>query len=472
MMKRNIAYVLIAFLVFLLCCSCTSLSLEMKAQNEGVPEWVYVPQKQSGRVFFVGKGTDKDSYRASLKASIDISSQLAEYLGAPLSDDQYRELTTLRTIRDYSLSVQSKAEKTNSDGTVTIYLLAAASENKLHQLRSSTAEEKDQLLLDVQKKQDEAQAFYQKDMDIEAVKTYLDAARLAYTNQIETISSDALVDKACSILQRTQMKIIDSDPSMCRCTVSVQRRNRFFASAIDKATVRASVDAKGASGTLYRDSFVFASGKDGKFEFISPNDGILKQSSVLFQIDLGTSLEEFTKAMPLETSQRVTSILEEKTAVLDYSLTSPFAGTQIVLSVIEMDLTGDVTSPSDEPSDTSKNLGTLLEDSGIAVSLLGTDAADDDAAFQQALESAYPFYGYLIDARVGVENSYQSGTVTSVLANGSVKIYKRGESSPVFDSGTVQSAASNKDADAAVKEAFELYGNTICYRIRDWFFFF
>src|SRR5574344_1486861 len=121
--------------------SCTSLSLELKAQNEGVPSWVYLPEKKNGRLSFVGSGTDADYYRASLKAFISIADQLASYLGAPLTDDQYRELTSLSTIRDYSLSIQDRASKENPDGTTTVYLLATGNESKLSAGQSSLVAE-------------------------------------------------------------------------------------------------------------------------------------------------------------------------------------------------------------------------------------------------------------------------------------------------------------------------------------------
>lgn len=451
--------------------SCTSLSLELKAQNEGVPSWVYLPEKKNGRLSFVGSGTDADYYRASLKAFISIADQLASYLGAPLTDDQYRELTSLSTIRDYSLSIQDRASKENPDGTTTVYLLATGNESKLSAGQSSLVAERDNIILEIQKKADAAQTFYQTDRDIDAVKRYLDASALVVENGIDTVSASGFIDKACSILERSRILLENVDEGLARCTVHVRRKNRFVLSDVAGATIKASFQAFGINGKSYESSYTFASLDNGRFEFISPNDGLLIKGSILFEIDLGDSLKDFASVMSEEQTARITSILESKKVSMEYELVSPYDGRQIVLSVTELDELGDILSTPGNASDSAVYLAELLAQDGISVSLIGRDS-DDDQAFESQLSSAYPFYDYVISARVGIEASVEDDTGSHILANGSFEFYRRGESAPLFQSGTVRTAASGLDALQAAKEAFRLYADAVRFQIRDCFFFF
>lgn len=469
---RRACLVFSLVLIMGLVSSCTSLSLEMRAQNEGVPTWVYTYDEPVGRISFVGTGTDADSYRARLKAYIDISDQLAVQLGNPLTDAQYRELTTLSTIKDYSLTVVNRFEKNNADGTVSVYFLAVASESRLLSGRSAAKAEMDSLALDVRRKLDEAQTHFQNGEDILSAESFLDAATVVAENNLEGFSLEELTQSVCNILNRLRISITDSDNELCRYSVNLQRQNTLFPSPVDNATVKAAYMAEGVDLVLYEDSNIFQTEEDGTFRFISPNSGLVKKGTITFSVDLGTVWEKFCQVVDAGYVQMVQGYLDGLSVSAEYDLSSPYAFRQIVLSVREFNIKGEVTSSVDAPGYTARLVSDKLSADGVSVSFFNTDITEDEEAFDAALENTWPGYEFLIDAIVGVSGEGKTAGVNYVLAEGEVTLYRRSTGETIYNSGMIYSSGTGDSGEQAVKEAFKVYADIIYSQIRDNLFFF
>lgn len=444
--------------------SCSSLSLEFQARNENVPLWVLKPEKQRGKLFFVGEGNDPDIYRATLKAYIDISGQLAKHLGAELSDERYRSLTTMGKIADFSLYIQEKATKTEADGTSTVHLLAVASKKKLDARRSQAAAELQRLASEVETKEEAAKDFLQEDRDIDAVKAYLEAAAAAMEAAGERSEADDCFQKACAILKRMEIVLSDVDGGLARAEVGVLRRNRFFSSEVVGATVRASFGAEGLDGALYQDSFVFGTNKNGRFSFVPPNDGLVKKGAVSFEIDLGGAFERYLRVAPKENGADIRALLRERAVSMDYDLVPRRAGARVLVGIAEFDIHGDRISPSDAPSATASRLAGLLSKDEVEASPFcsgeAVSAADVDLP-----------YDYLVLGKVGLEEDFDTAPAVSLLANGVFALYKKGSEAPVFSSGMVRTSASGEEPEAVLREAFDRFAETARLRLRDVFFF-
>lgn len=452
-------------------CSCSSLSLEMKAQAEGVPLWMYAFDVPAGRVSFIGTGNDSDARRAALRAYTDISGQISDYLGASLSDDQYRELTTSGYIGDFSLSTQSRYERTESDGTVTMHILTIASETRLNAGRTAAAAELERLEIEAEKKLQSAQALYQSDRDVDAVKLYLEVAAMAVRHDLKNVSVDDIIARAVSLIDRIQITLVNPDPALARTMVKVQRRYSIFPSDIEGATVKAYVRAKRLDDIEYGAEYVFATSANGTFSFISPNSGLVRTGSIVFSIDLGEALDGYLAVMSQENCDLINNALSRKHVVFDYELVSPYSSARIALCVIELDEYGDVVSPLDEPSLSATLLAKLLSHDGIEVHLFASDESEDHEEFLNDLLSQQGDYEYMIKGVVGVADSSSSNHGVSVLANGFASLHKRDDANPLYESGSNQTAAFADNMENARREALEQYVKVVYSQLRDCFFF-
>lgn len=442
--------------------SCSSLRLELRARDQGVPVWVLKQEKQKGRVFFVGKGSDSDSYMARLKATGDIADQIASRLGARLSDARARSLATTGKIEDYGLFIQDESQKRLEDGTFVVHLLASASEKKLDAGRSEAAAALHRLAAEVRMKEDEAKDRLQEDRDIDAVKAYLEAASAALEIPDGKSEADDCLKKACAILKRIEITLASADPALAQTQVHVQRRNRVFSSAVAGATVRASFQAEGLDGAVYDDSYVFGTDTGGRFSFVPPNDGLVKKGRVLFGIDLGQALERYEKVASPEDAERIAALLAERTVPMDYDLVSPCAGSLVLVGITEYDIHGDPISPSDAPSATAWKLASLLRRDDIrAVPFCPGEGGAAEVGMA---------CDYLVIGQIGVEEDYDTEPAVSLLANGVFDLYRKGSAAPVFSSGAVRTSASGSENEAVLREAFDRFAETARFQLRDVFF--
>lgn len=459
----------LAVLCLMVCASCTSLSLEMKAQNEGLPVWVFSYDPPEGRMAFMGTGTDADVQRAGLKAYVDISNQLAEYLGAELTDDQFRELTSTSAISAFSLIIQNRAEKT-VEGETTVYLLAVGSSSRLARSRSAVALEREQLINDLDALVLSAQECYQTERDVDAVKTFLKTAAIAYENDVTTISTDALITRVVNLIDNLQIRMTGIDASRASCRITVQRRYVILPSDIVNATIRATLSAGRGDGEVYQESYVFATGSSGYFDFLSPNGGLVNKGTVSFSLDLGEEYEYFKSVMPDSSVLQIEQSLRKKDMELEYELKSPFSGKQLALCVSEYNETGDALAFEGDLNPSTLMLSGLLAADGIETAPFDYASDDDDEDFYAYAASAVEGCTHVIRCDVAIGQVEEAGGRFWVIANGSLSI-STADGRVLDESGTVQTIAGAGTRDQAIREAFDLYVRIAFSRIRTFIYF-
>lgn len=444
-MRRILAGLMLFSLLVIV--SCSTFSSEMRAQTEGVPTWVYAYKTPRLRTSFVGIGTDEDIYRAKLKATLNIIEQLEEILGHPISDNQNRELVTLSSINDYGMFVQNKEERMNPDGTYSVYLLMLANTQLLEDDTTDIKAQKIQFEKDIEQDKEAALKAYGQGYDVEAIKQYLDVANRMIIAGEEESEIEAIVEDVCTIAKRITFSISKVDKEKGTCMVHLGRKNLFFTSDLQEATVKANLQANSFDNQIRNFEYVFSTNNQGVFSFLSPNDSIVKKGSVKFELYLGQSYEEFCKIAPTSLVDKVKKQIESLFISFEYELKSPL---RVGLSVIETNAFGDA----------SGNLGsalyisTELENEEIIINLIDSTEVEEEQ-FIHSLTSERLENDWIVIARLTVDEIKNTENKYYVSSIGYFNIVNAKTLSVVYQSDAIHGVGSASSISEATRASFD-----------------
>ncbi|HHT79977.1 MAG TPA: hypothetical protein GXZ69_01880 [Spirochaetales bacterium] len=447
--------VVMALIVLVLFSSCTSFSNLVRSQVEGIPSWVYNPVVSSNRTAFVGKGNTQLIFNAKLMAYEDILKQVSDFIGEPVQDLYYRELTTTDAIEDFGLNIVNEYSKSDSRSPSQYYLLATADTAKLESKRTSVYNavlQRDEDIAALIRKADSA---YRANNDIEAIMLYFDAALIASEGPVtnKKYELDALLAKSITFINALKFSLSKSDPLQATATVQLRRRSRLLSPKVLNAPVVAEFDALNSLGARYADSLLFNTASEGFIQFVPYNYGLVGNGSIRFSVDFSSAMLTLAERIPQETLEPLQQALDKHGIDFSYSLVSGFASKKIIGDIREYEYTGTLRN-------TKEALSALLElyDSrGVTISPVSLIQEEEGDLYDEVALKA-PGTNLVVRGKAGVVDESQIGDQSVVVVTGSIQLWDMSKRLLLSDTLEVEAVAFAPLAEDAKKKAFRRFG--------------
>ncbi|MDD4081957.1 MAG: hypothetical protein PHD05_01085 [Sphaerochaetaceae bacterium] len=458
--------ILYVSVVLLVCASCSTLNKSLDFSLIEYPSWVTSYSNRSGEYSFVSKGVAVDEYQATLFAYQDMLSQISNLLGEDITTTKYRELTTTKAIAEYSFVISNKNLSKDGDGKVVVHLLGVCSEDKLFLAKSSIYRENLLLQQQVETLVKKAEAFYRKNLDLEALDFYFQAANLASTNDYlpEELGFNTLVDKAFDLLSDLKLIINEKDTDNVECKVQVRRKNRFLESKVLNANIQAKVNLENLKGEIYPDVFVFSSGNKGEFDFHNLYPNLLSSSEVTFSFYLGKNYDKFYSLLDENYKVEFEDLLSSLEGIFLYSKKFPLKD-GIGINVLQFNDKGEFL---ESKSLTDKIQALFIKDGIKMISFYGEES-DDDNKLEEDFLTNLPGNRYLVLCRMGVDEIIQRPDYYIVSINGSVAVKDFSTDTLIYNAPDLQLSKISKIKDDAIMEATDVYEKLV-YDILKGFF--
>lgn len=446
---------LVVLLTTLLMVSCSSFSTLMRSQMEGVPQWVYNPQPKGDQKVFVSRGEAVVEENARLEAYRDLLDQLSLFIGDNITDQYYRELTNTASIEAFALTVTDEHQRSEK-GRQTIYLLARADARKLESRQSSVYQEmvaRDQQIDALIKEGDRA---YRANDDTRAITLYLEAALVSSEGPVTDSKHEAsyLIDRATSAIKALRLTVRTADPKKAQATIQLKRRGRILSSRVFNAPIIATYTSRNSLGEHYEDQLLFSTAREGAFQFLPYNQGLVTSGTITFALDLSKSLHRLDAAMDKESTKALREAISSTNLTISYELGSPLFGERVLAEIQEYSLAG-----SREVGGTT---ALMAFEATLQRSVPEVEQIElEEAEVEEQLEE--------IAAKVGANSLVYLGSVSSVgedrlgsdyivVASGRVQLYRIGVDRPIYDTQEVEAVGTGPTVGEARRIAFERFG--------------
>lgn len=338
---KRAAILLVVFSIMLALTSCTSIVSLIKSNMTGIPYWVYSPKVGLGRgvTSFVGEGRASTARQAELLAYSDIVDKVSEYLGVPLEQEVYRELSVLGTIQAYGLSVADSFSWAMDRETV-FYVYAVADSSLLEAASSEETLRRNEVSRNVEELVLQGDSYMKDEMLTRGISCYMQAMAISYGQDYikEEYSYNTLFGVVMDILDSMTISIASSDASQAKCTVAVTRKSVLIPSKVRNAGVLASYRAVDMKGDEYNDSFGYTTGADGSFVFDCLNFTMVRKGSVRFEFDFERELKALEDTTDPSVAKALRDAVEEQAVSFDYD--RAYILGSIAVTVIEFDSNG------------------------------------------------------------------------------------------------------------------------------------
>jgi hypothetical protein len=450
-MKR----VLLLLLTSLLLVSCSSFSTLVRSQVEGVPQWVYNPQPKGDQQVFVGKGEAVVLENARLEAYRDLLDQLSLFIGEDVTEQYYRELTNTSSIEAFALHITDEHQRSEK-GHQTVYLLARSDAKKLESRQSSVYQEmivREQQIVALIKEADRA---YRANDDTRAITRYLEAALLSAQGPVADSKheSASLIDRATSMIKALRMTTRTIDSKRARATIQLRRRGRILSSRVFDAPIVATFTSRNSLGVHYEDQLLFNTAREGAFQFLPYNQGLIPSGTITFTVDLSQYLPRLDAAVGTEGTQTLREAIASTSLNISYELENPLLGERVLAEIQEYSIeggrvVGGITALT--------AFEALMEESGIAVEQVDLEEAEVEEQLQeiasQVSNSALVYLGSVSSVRED-----RLGSRSIVVVSGRIRLYRIGVESPIYDTQEVEAVGSGSTIQEARQRAFERFG--------------
>ncbi len=456
--KETVLAVLLAFAILFSFTGCTSLSSLIRANISGVPYWVYSPKVGLGRdrVSFVGEGRASSSRQAELLAYSSIVDQLSEYLGIPLDQEVYRELSVLGTVQAYNLSIEDSFSRV-LDRETTFYVYAVADSSLLEAASSEETLRRNEVSKNVEELVLQGDSYMKDEMFTRGISCYLQAMAASYGQDYikEEYSYNVLFEDVMDILGSITVSIASSDSSRARCTVSVTRKSVLLPSKVRNAEVIALYRAVDMKGDAYDDSFVYITGADGGFVFDCLNFSMVRKGSVEFVLDFESELEVLERTTDPTVAASLRTAVEEKSVRFDYD--RAYVLGSIAVAAIEFDSKGYAIGNKA----TTDYLCSLFEADGAEVSPFYADSnLEEDVLYDYSqLKGGAECLLVCRFGQMDVVESRLGGFASSV--EGTATLFDMKTLSPIYSSSVVYASAFGDTAQDAMKASFEKLADVV-----------
>jgi len=435
--------------------SCTSLSNLVRSQVEGLPSWVYTPVASANRTAFVGKGTTQVLFNAKLLAYEDILNQLSLFVGEPVLDTYYRELTTTDAIEAFGLNIVNEYSKTDPRSPSQFYLLATAETAKLESKRTNVYNAVLKRDNDIAALIQSADSAYRANNDIKAILLYFDATLIASEGPVSSkkYEVDALLAKSITFINALRFSLSKSDPLQATATVQLRRNSRLLSPKVLNAPVIAQFDALNSLGTSYADSLFFNTASEGDIQFVPYNYGLVGKGSIHFAVDFSSALSKLEQKIPQESLAPLYVALDKHGIGFSYSLISALAKKKIVADIREYEYTGTLRNTKEALS----AFLDLYDSRGVAISPLSLAQEEVADIFAEVRQKA-PGTSLVVKGKAGVVDETRIGDQIVVVVTGSVQLWNMDKNMLISDTLEVEAVAFATLPEEAKSKAFRRFG--------------
>ena len=466
MKSKRKTYILFISLVLLIGVSCSTINQSLELTLSEYPSWITSYFNKSGEYSFVSKGVASDDYQATLFAYQDMLRQISNLLGEDITTTKYRELITTKKIAEYSFVISNKNLSKDGEGNVVVHLLGVCSEDKLFLAKSSIYRENLLLQQEVEDLVDQAEAAYRKNLDLEAIDFYFQAAVLASTNDYlpEKLGFNALVDKAYDLLLDLKLVISAKDVSNAQCNVKVRRKNRFLESKVLNANVQAKVNLENLKGKIYSDTFVFSSGSKGEFDFENLYPNLLSSSEVVFSFYLGENYDKVYLLLDEERKEEFDEMLSSLEEIFLYSKKFPLQE-GIGINVLQFNDKGELL----DSKTLTDSIKAIFTKDGIDLVPFYGEESDDDSKLEEDFLTNLPGNRYLVLCRMGLDEVIQRPAYYIASLNGSILVKDFSTDELIYNAPDLMLSKISKTKEEAITEAINGYEKLV-YDILKGFF--
>jgi len=435
--------------------SCTSLSNLVRSQVEGLPSWVYTPVASANRTAFVGKGNTQVLFNAKLLAYEDILNQLSLFVGEPVQDTYYRELTTTDAIEAFGLNIVNEYSKTDPRSPSQFYLLATAETAKLESKRTNVYNAVLKRDNDIAALIQSADSAYRANNDIKAILLYFDATLIASEGPVSSkkYEVDALLAKSITFINALRFSLSKSDPLQATATVQLRRNSRLLSPKVLNAPVIAQFDALNSLGTSYADSLFFNTASEGDIQFVPYNYGLVGKGSIHFAVDFSSALSKLEQKIPQESLAPLYAALDKHGIDFSYSLISALAKKKIVADIREYEYTGTLRNTKEALS----AFLDLYDSRGVAISPLSLAQEEVADIFAEVRQKA-PGTSLVVKGKAGVVDETRIGDQIVVVVTGSVQLWNMDKNMLISDTLEVEAVAFATLPEEAKSKAFRRFG--------------
>ncbi len=452
------AAVVVLLLILVSLTGCSTL----QAWVQDVPVWVIEkPANSLTKVYFVSEGVDPDGFEMTARqfAFEELLLDISEFLGYSTPEQYARELLQTGAIADLGLSVTEEFVREDAGG-LKLNLLAEANRKTISKL---VRDNLDTIKADedkINEPENEAKAAYRGQNDYLAFQKYLEAALYAYTSPLaeSKVRYEGLMRSAISVLEGLNLTNVASDPSKGSYTVQVTRGSGIFAPKISGLPIKVVFPIKNAAGKVRQQTMVVTTGNKGTAA-IAPSHTGFRGAGVLsayFDLEEELLLIEEAAGVNDEFLLRIRSIIAEKGLDFEFSITSAVAGSVIVVSFLDYEKNGSLSSSTV----TMDSLISSLKADGIFVNRIepSKDMEDEQKILAYARTTYKDSRSIVVIGSAGVSSIVESGGSQVVSVKGSARIYSLSDGSVFAETGTVAANAVGATAVDAKTAAFQRFG--------------
>ncbi len=463
--KARLLATILALLLGFILTGCSTIRTFVQAGISGLPYWVYNPQfgLASGATAFVGQGKAETARQAELFAYSDIISQLSDYLGVELGQEQYKELSVLGTIANLGLTV-SNTEETSLEGQAVVYVLAVADTQALEAASSDEVKKRNELSKSIEQLILEGDGYIRQGQDLKGVSSYLQSMVLSYGQDYidEEYAYGTIAAEIEEVLNSVNITLLSKNAKTAETIVQVLRKTSLFPSRVDAAEIKASYQAIDVTGGIYDDSFVYSTDSNGLISYSPLNFTMVRKGSVVFSFDLDTELEALLSTDE-QTVNKLKALIQSKSVTFEYD--KEYSLGSIAIAVLEHDANGYVTD--------NKTTTDYL------VYCLNVDGADAQAYYALSDQEEDVLYDYvqtrgscncLLVCRFGQTETITSSNGIFVTVEGTATLYTtnlRDKNRVLYESDIIYATGSAETSQEAIKQAYVKLADIVHSLLKD-----
>jgi len=451
-MKKIGTIIILISLIFLV--GCTSLSTWVRANLEGVPQWVYEPQLSRNQIAFIGKGSSTMETRARVLAYESVLDQISTYIGEDIVGKYIVELSMRDAIEDYRLKITQEFIKPETE-SVTVYFLAIADKPILETART----EAEVQLLEKQQQMDrlaaEAAQAFRDNKDVVAAQIYLKIAVIADSLPVNRGKQRYIgaINRIRDIISALRFSVATGDPSIPSTVVTLRRGKRAISPRVSEAPVAVLTEARDGMGRYYQDSQSFVTNESGQLTYTTSNPTLVGKGELVFSLGLTEELGTLRELDPLIYTE-FTELLRNKQVPYPYVRDSIIGTQEVVVSISEFDLQGGLL-PTTRATETLRK--EITKDSIRSVATKRS-LVDDDEDYLAALRAMHPFKKYAIVGDAGVSHAKEITAGATVTVTGEISLVNLQTGARLGSTGKVVANAIGDTYGIAEEEAFTKFG--------------
>lgn len=454
-MKKNC---LVGFVLLCLClvsCATSNVSRLDILNGHSEPSWYGNTSRLAGKnkIAFTGKGVSLSVRQAELLAYTNLCENISKYTGSPVEEEDYRELTTDKTLSSLGLKVK-KTYTSYNGANYMFYVGAVADESSFDGHRSPEVIEHYRQLEEIERLILEGDSCIKNGNYVGAVKKYLQSMAISYyLDDVEQeYSYYEILKEVKSILESMFFLYKPVRQNSSDLAVTLWIKESIIPAEVGFADILASFSVRDFEGNSYTEKFVYTTDNLGKFVFSpsvfkSESDGnvtfffsVLDEIDVLMKIDPQNALE-------------LRKTVEEKSFSYEYE--KPFEKDSVVVS--ELWYRDNGTFIDSEPG--MGLVSKFVNEGATCYRMLMHSDAEDSELLEFAKKN-YTGTTYLMILKVEMTQLIDlPGGGKAALADGYSELYSISSGELIAQTGMMNSTGFGENTQKAMENAFESLEN-------------